>query len=88
MLIYDARGEWFFGQSDDLRGFFRTGQVVNGKPVTYAEPSLFLTGEVKPYAKIGDLVCRLLDIADDGWKTKVFEQKRLLLDAVEAAVND
>ena len=52
MLIYDATGEWFFGEARDLRGFHRTGQVVNGAPVTYAQPSLFLTGEVKPYAKI------------------------------------
>jgi hypothetical protein len=52
MLIYDARGEWFFGQSGDLRGFHRTGQTMNGLPVNYAEPSLFLTGEVKPYERI------------------------------------
>lgn len=52
VLIYDAGGEWFFGQSQDLRGFFRTGQTVNGMPVTYAQPSLYLTGEVKPYARI------------------------------------
>ena len=52
MLIYDARGEWFFGESGDLKGFHRTGQTLNGLPVNYAEPSLYLTGEVKPYAKI------------------------------------
>jgi hypothetical protein len=52
MLVYDARGEWFFGEARDLRGFYRTGQKLNGVPITYAEPSLFLTQEVKPYATI------------------------------------
>ena len=62
MLIYDERGEWFFGQSQDLRGFHRTGQIMNGLPVNYAEPSLFLTGEVKPYARIRK---------QDGWLGRI-----------------
>jgi hypothetical protein len=62
MLIYDARGEWFFGQSGDLRGFYRTGQMMNGLPINYAEPSLFLTGEVKPYARIRK---------QDGWLGRI-----------------
>jgi len=43
MLIYDAKGEWFFGEAGDLRGFDRTGQTFHGVSITYAEPSLFLT---------------------------------------------
>jgi hypothetical protein len=62
LLIYDARGEWFFGEARDLRGFHRTGQALNGAPVTYAEPSLFLTGEVKPYATIRNA---------DGWLGRI-----------------
>lgn len=62
ILIYDSGGEWFFGQSEDLRGFYRTGQVVNGMGVTYAQPSLYLTGEVKPYARIR---------RQDGWLGRI-----------------
>jgi hypothetical protein len=62
VLIYDARGEWFFGESRDLRGFYRTGQILNGAPVTYAEPSLYLTTEVKPYARIRRM---------DGWLGRI-----------------
>jgi hypothetical protein len=62
MLIYDAEGEWFFGEARDLRGFHRTGQRVNGAPVTYAQPSLFLSTEIKPYATIRET---------DGWLGRI-----------------
>jgi hypothetical protein len=62
MLIYDERGEWFFGDSRDLRGFYPTGQQFNDLPVNYAEPSLFLSGEVKPYARIRRI---------DGWLGRI-----------------
>jgi hypothetical protein len=40
----------------------------------------------KYFYTIGDLVCRLLDIADEGWKRRVFDRRRLLIAAVEAAI--
>src|SRR5204863_336478 len=65
--------------------FQRNFSGIRDAGKTHLSRGITYTSVGNYFYTLGDLVCRLLDVADEGWKTTVFDRRRLLIGAVQAA---